>query len=321
MTPAELQRALDEQRIPSLLCLCGEESYLVEQAWRQVLAAAVPADARDFNFQQFQGKEAKAATLLDALRTLPVFAPRRLVLIKNGHELPAAEQDGPARLPARPACRNRCCCWFAPRSTPAASFSRPSRRRGGLVEFKRLYDNQIPGFIRERLRVAGRQLTEDALALFCRRVGSNLQEVVGELEKLFAYLGERDLGDVADVAAVVSDSRVDSIFELTNALGNGDSGEALRLLGRLLADGQAPLLVLNLIVRHFRQLWLTRELLDQGGGSGEVARRVGVNPYFVDGLVRQAQRFSTVPLPAGLRALSRHRPRPQVERRPSRAVA
>ncbi len=292
MTPAELQRALDEQRIPPLLCLCGEESYLVEQAWRQVLAATVPADARDFNFQQLQGKEVRAATLLDALQTLPVFAPRRLVLIKSGHELPVAEQDALLdylRDPLPESVLLLVCAKIDARR----KFFQAFKKTGGLVEFKRLYDNQIPGFIRERLRVAGRQLTEDALALFCRRVGSNLQEIVGELEKLFAYLGERDLGDVADVAAVVSDSRVDSIFELTNALGNGDSGEALRLLNRLLADGQAPLLVLNLIVRHFRQLWLTRELLEQGGGSGDVARRVGVNPYFVDGLVRQARRFST----------------------------
>lgn len=291
MTPAELQRAIAEQRIPSLLCVCGEESYLVEQAWRQVLAAAVPAEARDFNFQQFQGKEAKAAVLLDALRTLPVFAPRRLVLVKNGHELPAAEQDGLLDYLHNPLPESVLLLVCA-KVDARRKFFQAFKKAGGLLEFKRLYDNQIPGFVRERLRDSGRRMTEDALALFCRRVGSDLQEVVGELEKLFAYLGEQDLADVADVAAVVSDSRVDSIFELTNALGNGDSGEALRLLDRLLADGQAPLLVLNLIVRHFRQLWLTRELLDQGAGAGEVSRRVGVNPYFVDGLVRQARRFS-----------------------------
>ena len=291
MTPAELQRALAQQRIPSLLCLCGEENYLIEQAWRRVLAAAVPEDARDFNVQQFQGKEARAGALLDALRTLPVFAPRRLVLIKNGHELPAAEQEALLDYLAAPLPES-ILLLVCGKIDARRKFFQAFKKADGLVEYKRLYDNQIPAFIKERLLDAGRQLTEDALALFCRRVGSNLQEVVGELEKLFAYLGERDLGDVADVAAVVSDSRVDSIFELTNALGNSDSSTALRLLDRLLKDGQAPLLVLTLIVRHFRQLWLTRELLEQGGGNSEVARRVGVNPYFVDGLVRQARRFS-----------------------------
>jgi len=292
MTPAELQRALADHKIPPLLCLHGEEGFLVEQAWRQVLAALVPADARDFNFQQFQGKEARAAAVLDAVQTLPVFAPRRLVMIKNAQDLPTAEQDGLLdylRNPLPESVLLLVCDKIDARRKLFQAF----KKAGALVEFKRLYENQIPAFIRERLRISGKLMTEDALALFNRRVGNNLQEVVGELEKLFAYLGERDLADVADVAAVVSDSRVDSIFELTNALGNGESGEALRLLGRLLADGQAPLLVLNLIVRHFRQLWLTRELIDQGAKSADVARRVGINPYFVDGLIRQARRFST----------------------------
>ncbi|AMV72014.1 DNA polymerase III subunit delta [Desulfuromonas carbonis] len=291
MTPAELHRALADHKVPPLLCLHGEEGFLVEQAWRQILAELVPADARDFNFQQFQGKEARAAAVLDAVQTLPVFAPRRLVLIKNAQDLPTAEQDGLLeylRNPLPESVLLLVCDKIDARRKLFQAF----KKVGALVEFKRLYDNQIPAFIRERLRISGKLMTEDALALFNRRVGNNLQEVVGELEKLFAYLGERDLADVADVAAVVSDSRVDSIFELTNALGNGESGEALRLLGRLLADGQAPLLVLNLIVRHFRQLWLTRELIDQGGKTSDVARRVGVNPYFVDGLIRQARRFS-----------------------------
>ena len=130
------------------------------------------------------------------------------------------------------------------------------------------------------------------MALFCRRVGSNLQEVHGELTKLFVYLGERTLVDAADVAAVVSDTRVDSIFDLTNALGGREKGEALRLLARLLDEGGVPLVLLTMMVRHFRQLWKISELLDQGVGTKEIARRAGINPYFVDGLVAQAGRFS-----------------------------
>jgi DNA polymerase-3 subunit delta len=93
MTQAELQRALAEHRIPPLLCLYGAEGYLVERTWRRILDLVVPADARDFNFQQFAGRETRAVTLLDAVQTLPVFSPRRLVLVKAVEDLPAAEQE------------------------------------------------------------------------------------------------------------------------------------------------------------------------------------------------------------------------------------
>lgn len=292
MTQAELQRALAEHRIPPLLCLYGAEGYLVERTWRRILDLVVPADARDFNFQQFAGRETRAVTLLDAVQTLPVFSPRRLVLVKAVEDLPATEQE--ALLPyLKNPLPETVLLLVGEKIDTRRKLFLELRKAGVLVEFKRLYENQIPAFIQDWLRDAGRAMTEDAIVLFCRRVGNSLQEIVGELEKLFSYLGQgRQLADVADVAAVVSDSRVDSVFELTNALGAGAAGEALRLNHRLLAEGEAPLMILSMIVRHFRQLWITWELLEQGAGPQDIARGVGVNPYFVDGLCRQARRFS-----------------------------
>lgn len=293
MTPAELQRAIAEHRIPSLLCLHGEESFLVDQARRRVMSAVVPEDARDFNVQRFEGREARAAEIVDALRTLPVFAPRRVVLLRDVQDLPAAEQEGLLAYFADPVPESVLLAVGA-KIDGRRKFFQAFRKAGALVEFRRLYDNQVPDFVKSRLREDGRAMSEDALALFCRRVGSSLQDVVGELGKLYAYLGERTLADVADVEAVVSDSRIDSVFEMTNALGRGRTGEALRVLSRLLGEGQAPLMILSMMVRHFRQLWLTSELLAQGASKGDIARGVGINPYFVDGLVSQAGRFSPV---------------------------
>ncbi len=291
MTQAELQRAIAEHRIPPLLCLYGSEGYLIERAWRRILDQVVPPEARDFNFQQFTGREARAASILDSVQTLPVFSPRRMVLVREVEELPAGEQESLLPYLKNPLPETVLLLAGGKIDTRRKLFLE-LRKSGALVEFKGLYDNQVPGFIRDWLRDSGRAMTDDALALFCRRVGSGLQEIVGELEKLFAYLGEGKLADVADVAAVVSDSRVNSVFELTNALGNGAVAEAMLLMNRLLVEGQAPLMILSMMVRHYRQLWMTRELLDQGGGPQDIARSVGVNPYFVDGLCRQARRFS-----------------------------
>jgi DNA polymerase III subunit delta len=170
-------------------------------------------------------------------------------------------------------------------------FFQEFQKRGVTVEFKALYDNQIPAFLRDQLNEAGRSMTEDAVMLFCRRLGTNLQEISGELEKLFAFCGERTLIDVEDVRQIVSDVRSDSIFQLTDALGQRHRAEAVRLLERLLAEGEAPLGLLSMMVRHFRQLWKVRELLDQGAGAKDLPAKVGVNPYFIQGLIAQARHF------------------------------
>ena len=292
MKPAEFDRILAERKIAPLVLLYGEETFLLDRTFERVLDAIVQTPDRDFNFQVFRGKEARAVAVLDSVRTLPVFAPRRLVLIRDADLLAAAELDLLLPYLAHPL-PETILVLIAAKIDARRKFWQEFRKHGQLVEFRPFYPNQIPVFVKEQARAAGRSFTEDALALFCRRVGSNLQEVHGELVKLFSYQGEKLLADVADVAAVVSDTRVDSIFDLTNAIGQKRTDDALRLLDRLIQDGVAPLLILNMLTRHFRQLWMARELLDQGVANQEIARRIGANPYFLDAIVAQARRFTT----------------------------
>ena len=70
------------------------------------------------------------------------------------------------------------------------------KKNGELVEFKQLYDNQIPAFVKEQVVAAGFRMTEAAMAEFSRRSGTNLQEIVGELEKLLQYVGDSQVVDV-----------------------------------------------------------------------------------------------------------------------------
>jgi DNA polymerase-3 subunit delta len=293
MTPVELDRNLAAHKIPPLLFLFGEETFSLERTLQRVLDLAVPPDTRDFNYNVYHGRESRAENILDTVRTLPLFAAHRMVLVKDAQNLAAAELEAfvPYLQDPMP---ETVLVFTADKIDRRKKFFQEFNKKGELVEYKKLYDNQIPAFVKSQAHEAGRSFTEDALALFCRRMGTNLQEVHGELSKLFAYLGERNLADVKDVAAVVSDTRVDSIFDLTNAMGDKNTGEALRLLSRLLAEGVAPLLILSMMVRHFRQLWKTRELLEQGTGKQDLCRRIGINPYFLDGLVKQARRFSSV---------------------------
>lgn len=291
MTAQELERAIAEHRIPKLLYLYGEESFLLERALHRLRDAAVPRESWDFNLTVVHGKELVASRLLDILQTFPVFASHRLVLVKDAQLIPALQLEGLLSYLKQPVAESLL-VFSGDKIDGRKKFFQDFKKYGELVEFKKLYDNQIPTFIREQAKLAGRNFTEDGMALFCRRVNSNLQEIHGELVKLFAYLGERRLVDVADVAAVVSDTRAGSVFELSNLVGRRQVSAAMRLLNRLLDEGVAPLVILAMLVRHFRQLWKAKELAERREPSKEIARQVGMNPYFLEGLLAQTGRFS-----------------------------
>lgn len=290
MSLKELQNILQAGQTPGLILLYGQESYFVEQGWVAVREAVVAPENRDFNLTQFHGRDFNAVEVVEQARTFPVFAERRLVLIKQLHEARAEQLEGLLEYLEDPV-PETVLLMTAEKIDARRKFFQIIKKNGLLIEFKKIYENQLPAFVKDLARSAHITLTAEALKLFCKRVGTNLAEVQGEMQKLVGYLGERDLAEAADVAAIVSDTRIESIFDLTDAMGQGDRSTALTLLDRLLTEGQAPLMVLSMMVRHFRQMWKIAALLEQKVSQNELPRRVGVSPYFLKGLMQQAVRF------------------------------
>ena len=104
-------------------------------------------------------------------------------------------------------------------------------------------------------------------------------------------MGERNTITVDDIRQVASDTKVDTVFDLANALGGKNLGKALRSLHTILRDGEAPLMLLAMMTRHFRQLRLVRELLEKKMSAQEISKVAGIHPYFINGVVEQAKKY------------------------------
>lgn len=293
MNAAELSRAVAARKLPSLLFLYGEEAFLLNESLREVIAAAVEPEDRDFNLDIFSPQDNSVDEILDAAYAYPVFAPLRCVVVKEAQRFNADEYEQLLKYIKRPL-DTTCLVFCANKIDKRKKFFNNFKKSGELVEFKPYYPDRIPAFVKERTAKAQKRFTEDALEFFCRRVGTNLSEVVAELDKLVSYCGtDESLIDVDDVIAVVSDTRVDSIFDLTDAAGSGDLGEALLLTERLQHEGEHPLKILTMLVRHFRQLWKVNSLLKHSASQSEICKRVGINPYFASKTIKQARMFES----------------------------
>jgi DNA polymerase-3 subunit delta len=292
MSLRELHNILQAGPIPGLILLHGQETYFIEEGVKAIIDATVLPENRDFNLSRFQGRDVKALEVIEQARTFPVFAERRLVIVKDIHETASDQLDNLLEYVEDPAPES-VLLLTADKIDGRRKLFQSLKKSGTVIEFRKIYENQLPSLVRDMAGGLGVTLTNAGLKLFCRRVGTSLVEVRGELEKLAGFLGDRDIADEQDVAAIVSDTRIESIFDLTDALGEGNRATALVLLDRLLAEGQAPLMILAMMTRHFRQMWKISELLAQKVPQSELPKRVGVSPYFLKSLVQQAGRFGS----------------------------
>jgi len=290
MKPEEFNRAVEKGELAPLYLLYGDEPYLVERAVKKLLERAVDPSFRDFNLNVFYGNECKGDEVFSAAQTLPMFAERRVVLVKKGGDLPAAAQEILLSYLQDPS-PGTCLVLQAEKVDGRKKFFAEFKKRGEAVEFKRPYENQLGPYVRDEVRAAGKKIDAAAAELLAYLVGNNLQELVSQIEKLCLYCGKKENIGVADVKAIVSDTKVESVFEFTDALGSRDLGKALKMLTTLLQDGEAPLRLLGAVARHYRQLWQVRELLDRKLAPGEVAKTAGINPYFLKKVTDQARNY------------------------------
>ncbi|HET6419564.1 MAG TPA: DNA polymerase III subunit delta [Geobacteraceae bacterium] len=291
MKAEDFSKAIDKGDIRPLYYLYGEETFLSERAAKRLLARLVTDDLRDFNLNVYYGNESSGDEIAATAQTLPMFAEWRAVLVKNADKLSAASLEVLAAYAQDPS-PSTCLIFQGEKIDQRKKFFTELKKKGELVEFKRLYENQLNPFIRGEVASVGKKLQPAAAEMLLYLSGNNLQELVSQIEKTAIYVGKRDTIEVADIRAVVSDTRVDSVFELANSLGEKNLGKALRNLHALLGDGEAPLLILAVLARHFRQIWKVRELLEKKTQPQEIGRIAGVNPYFLQGVVRQAKNYA-----------------------------
>lgn len=113
--------------------------------------------------------------------------------------------------------------------------------------------------------------------------------LIGEIEKIGAYAQGRRVTrqDIDAVAIPVIDAVV---FQMTDALSRRQTDKAFSVLTDLLRLQQAPIMILAVLGKHFRQLYTARVALESGKGSRWVMELWGMrSPYPADKLLEGAR--------------------------------
>lgn len=291
MTPQEFETLVRQDRVPAVCYLYGDEHFLLDRIVSRMLEKALDPALKDFNLNVFFGGEAKGVDIVDAAQTLPMFADRRVVLVKRSEGLSAAASEALLPYLGKPSA-GTCLIFTGTRIDQRRKFFQEIKKHGTLVEFKRLYDNKLPSFVQEEARTRGKIFDSAAAELLALLTGNELQELSAQIEKLSVYAGERSRITVDDVKTVASSGKISDIFELAGHLCLKDLHNSLKCLDTLLLYGEEVPKMVGALAHHFRKVWRVREMLDLKMGKAEIIRITKINAYFMDETIRQARNFS-----------------------------
>lgn len=299
-----LQQFLDKHPPDQLYLLFGEESYLIDEALGLIRARALQEGAVDFNFDQFYYPETSAAHVRDVVETLPVMCERRVVFFKGVEDL--KEKDWEVLMPILEEPVDTCVfVLVGEKVDKRKKYFKKISEEGIVLELKRPFDNQVPAWIDYIAFKNDVEMGPETVSLVHQLVGSNLAEVNNEMKKLKQYLGDRREATNDDVLKVVSHARIDSIFDLTNAIGRQDRVSALVHLAQLLESGQNEVGALLLILRHMRIIANLKVGIKQGLSGAKLSAKAGISSYFLKQYLDQCRMWGEDKIELTMEALQR----------------
>jgi DNA polymerase-3 subunit delta len=290
-TASKLQESLRKKDLYPLYFFYGDETFLIEEALHELIDFALGDSLRDFNLNTFYAADADASEIRDAIETLPMMAATRVVVLKEAQDFKDKEWEQLMPIIENPVESTTLIC-LANKLDKRKKHTKRFLDAGVVVEFKRPFENQIPDWIAKLARKQSLQVNREVVELLHQLIGNNLSDVQSELLKLSQYMGERQMVTPDDILAVISHVKIDSVFDLTSAIGDNDRARALDCLVNLLDHGQSEVGVLALISRHMRILKLVGDGQREGLTGGKLAARAGVSPYFLKQYSEQVHLWS-----------------------------
>jgi DNA polymerase-3 subunit delta len=291
-----------------LYILTGADDFSRNEALRRIKESSGEPTMLAANTVNLDGRQLVLAEFQAVCATVPFLAEKRLVIVTGMLERFESRAKGNARGKSSRAKKNdeitpwAECLTNLPPTTDLVlvegkiSAGNPLFKAVNAVakveSFPLLNRPQLRQWLTTRVSERGGSISSGAVELLIRLVGSNLWVMSQELDKLLLFAPARPINE-EDVNLMVAASQELSIFNVVDAVVELKSGEAERLLGRLLDRGATPAYLMVMLTRQFRLIIRLKELKRQQVSPAEMQRRLGLtNDFVFQKTSQQAARYS-----------------------------
>jgi DNA polymerase-3 subunit delta len=293
LTAADIFNALKKKIYTPVYFFFGEEPFYIDELTAYIEQHVLDETLRDLNQTVVYGLDVSALDVVDLARRFPMMADYQVVIVKEAQNITNFEPlltyiENPSRSTLLVI--NYKHRKLDKRKTLYKRLSKS--KEVTLFESAKVYDNKIPAWISERVKLLGFTITPKAEMMLAEFLGADLSRIANELNKLVINLtpGEQITENL--VEQNIGISKDFNVFELQNALGRKDLYQALRIVQYFEANPkQNPIQMVNvLLFGYFMKILLYHQLKNKDGGT--IASKLGIHRFFLGDYRTAAQNYT-----------------------------
>ena len=238
--------------------LMGEESYFIDRISDCLERTVLQPEECDFNLNVMFGADTTAAVVADTAREFPIMAERRVVILKEAQNIKDwTALDNYLKKPSPQTIL--AICYKNGVFDKRKKIFLNIKNSGVVFESKKKKDYELAPFINGYLKQKSYSIDEKAAAMIAENIGSDLNRITSELDKLVLSVGTT----ISRITPEVVESRIGvskdfNAFELKNALINKDVFKANQIINYFDKNNKAGSVysVVPLLFNYFQNLMI-----------------------------------------------------------------
>ncbi len=288
----QIMTGLKNRQFKPIYFLMGEETYYIDEITNYIIDNVLTEEEKGFNQTIYYGKDVDAATVVMAARRYPMMSQHQVVVVKEAQYLDKIEEL--QHYAAAPLSSTILVINYKYKTIDKRKkLGTILKKSNCIFEFKKLYDNQISAWITGYLKEKGMTIDMKASILLAESLGTDLSKIVKELDKLQVAIGKEVTQITSEhIEKNIGLSKDYNSFELQKAIINKDVLKANKII-KVFAKNpkEHPIqATITVLFNYFSKLMVYYYLADKG--KANVAKELGVNPYFVQDYTLGARNYS-----------------------------
>ncbi len=297
--------ALDikNKNLKPIYFLMGDEPYYIDKLCDFIPNSVLQEHEQAFNKVVFYGKDSKLDQIVNQAKQFPMGADYQVVMVKEAQHLSReidqlssyAEQPQPSTILVI-AYKNK-------KLDKRKALYKSLVKSSVILDTKKLYDNQVPNWIRTNAQKKGFMCSPIASHLLAEYLGTDLSKIDKELEKLSLVLEKGSEITPEVIEKNIGISKDYNVFELKKSLAERNIEKIFRIVQYFYQNPKEHPFVVTIGILHtfFSQLMQYHSLSDHSPKN--VASSLGINPFFVSEFTTAAHHYPIKEVSKILKAL------------------
>jgi DNA polymerase III subunit delta len=296
VSPDSVLKDLKINKYAPVYFLQGEEPFYIDQIADLIEKKCLNESEKSFNQTILYGKDVNVNTILQNARRFPMMSERQVVIVKEAQEISdLGKEAGDTQLNAyiqNPLPSTVLVFCYKYKTLDARkTITKNLDKFTVLVTSKKIYDNQLPEWVNNYFSSKGFKINPKASLMLAEFVGNNLSRLSNEIDKLLINIQSGSEVNEDLIEKYVGISKEFNVFELQQALIKRDVYKANMIVNYFEANPKNnPIIPIVVVLFNF----FSKLLVVHGSENkteGNLAKVLGVNPYFVKDYIYGAKTY------------------------------